>query len=146
MAGKTFEELYGEDKAREIKELISAAGKGKTLNLSDEERLARSDRVSGDNNPIHKLTEEENKDRIEKLKRTLSEYYSNNDGKNKGKVCYTDGKINIFLEKDIDPPEGFYKGRAKQETVECPHCDKVGPKPQMKQWHFDKCKQKETNK
>lgn len=26
--------------------------------------------------------------------------------------------------------------------LECPHCGKIGPKPQMKQWHFDKCKRK----
>ena len=35
MAGKTFEELYGEEKAKEIKESISSAGKGKVLKLSD---------------------------------------------------------------------------------------------------------------
>lgn len=26
--------------------------------------------------------------------------------------------------------------------VECPHCDKVGGKPQMMQWHFTNCKHK----
>ena len=28
----------------------------------------------------------------------------------------------------------------KKRTLECPHCGKVGGEPQMKQWHFDKCK------
>lgn len=32
---------------------------------------------------------------------------------------------------------------AKQrEKIECPHCGKVGPKPQMSRWHFDSCKEK----
>lgn len=25
-------------------------------------------------------------------------------------------------------------------VVKCPHCDKVGGKPQMIQWHFNNCK------
>ena len=33
------------------------------------------------------------------------------------------------------------KGRKKQ-IIECPHCNKTGGEPQMKQWHFDKCKGK----
>jgi len=31
------------------------------------------------------------------------------------------------------------KGR-KLEIIKCPHCGKEGPKPQMFQWHMDKCK------
>lgn len=27
-----------------------------------------------------------------------------------------------------------------KQTVTCPHCNKSGPRPQMLQWHFDKCK------
>ena len=29
-----------------------------------------------------------------------------------------------------------------QPKETCPHCGKVGGRPQMKQWHFDKCKVK----
>ena len=32
-------------------------------------------------------------------------------------------------------------GRPKQK-IECPHCNKTGGIPQMKQWHFDNCKEK----
>jgi hypothetical protein len=35
-----------------------------------------------------------------------------------------------------------YRG-IKRETIECPHCNKTGGQPQMIQWHFDNCKQKE---
>lgn len=33
------------------------------------------------------------------------------------------------------------KGRP-QEKISCPHCNKIGGLPQMKQWHYDKCKEK----
>ena len=32
-----------------------------------------------------------------------------------------------------------HKGKSKPK-VQCPHCDKIGGLPQMKQWHFDRCK------
>ena len=32
-------------------------------------------------------------------------------------------------------------GRSKSK-IECPHCHKIGGFPQMKQWHFDNCKEK----
>ena len=33
--------------------------------------------------------------------------------------------------------------KAKQRIkVECPHCLKIGPVPQMSRWHFDNCKEK----
>ena len=33
------------------------------------------------------------------------------------------------------------KGR-KKPKIQCPHCNKIGGLPTMKQWHFDKCKEK----
>ena len=30
--------------------------------------------------------------------------------------------------------------------VECPHCFKIGGFPQMKQWHFDNCKEYKNGK
>jgi len=33
------------------------------------------------------------------------------------------------------------KGKRKK-IIKCPFCDKVGGEPQMKQWHFEKCKKK----
>lgn len=38
-------------------------------------------------------------------------------------------------------PKKFTNHSTKQ-IVTCPHCNKNGPKPQMIQWHFDKCKSK----
>ena len=33
------------------------------------------------------------------------------------------------------------KAKAR-ERIDCPHCNKNGPIPQMKRWHFDQCKEK----
>jgi hypothetical protein len=30
-------------------------------------------------------------------------------------------------------------------STKCPHCNKIGPINQMKQWHFDHCKDKLSN-
>lgn len=34
----------------------------------------------------------------------------------------------------------FIVNHPTNKTITCPHCNKIGPGPQMKQWHFDKCK------
>ena len=34
----------------------------------------------------------------------------------------------------------FFTNHPTKQIVTCPHCNKSGPKPQMLQWHFDKCK------
>lgn len=37
----------------------------------------------------------------------------------------------------------FANGRnPNNEKLQCPYCKKEGPKPGMKRWHFDKCKEK----
>ena len=42
------------------------------------------------------------------------------------------------VKKGVPSPK---KGRP-QEKISCPYCNKVGGLPQMKQWHFDNCKEK----
>lgn len=37
------------------------------------------------------------------------------------------------------------KGRP-QEKIKCPHCDREGGLPQMKQWHFENCKENNVNR
>lgn len=46
-----------------------------------------------------------------------------------------------------DKFSAMYKGKPRavpHEVVKCPHCEKEGIKPNMKRWHFDKCKQKNS--
>lgn len=40
--------------------------------------------------------------------------------------------------------ESKQKMRKPKEKVKCPHCDKTGGISQMKRWHFDNCKHRET--
>lgn len=37
----------------------------------------------------------------------------------------------------------FVADHPTNKTLTCSHCNKTGPGPQMKQWHFDKCKFRE---
>lgn len=50
--------------------------------------------------------------------------------KNPVKSLSDDHKKNLSISKIGKP----------QQKIECPHCNKIGGFPQMKQWHFDKCK------
>lgn len=36
----------------------------------------------------------------------------------------------------------FFSDHPTKQKVSCPHCNKVGSRPQMLQWHFDNCKSK----
>jgi hypothetical protein len=51
------------------------------------------------------------------------------------------GKPNPKLSLALKGRPAHNKGKP-QERVMCPHCNKQGGLPQMKQWHFDKCKEK----
>lgn len=43
--------------------------------------------------------------------------------------------------KHTEDTKNKMKEKAKNiEKLICPHCGKEGPKPQLLQWHFDKCK------
>lgn len=39
----------------------------------------------------------------------------------------------------------FINDNPVNKKIECPYCNKIGSYPQMKQWHFDKCKYKEKS-
>jgi len=67
---------------------------------------------------------------------------------NKGKVWYNNGSDNFRLDP-LDPiisNQNLVKGRLSFGMVRsehtCPHCGKVGKGPNMKGYHFDKCKEK----
>ena len=56
-------------------------------------------------------------------------------------------KLSEALKGRGPSPEAIEKSAAarrgrSQETVECPHCGKVGGRPSMARWHFDNCKEK----
>lgn len=48
---------------------------------------------------------------------------------------------NYFKNLTPEQRDTMSKQRSEMfERVKCPHCDKVGIKPNMKRWHFDNCK------
>lgn len=51
------------------------------------------------------------------------------------------GKPNPKVSLALKGRPAHNKGKP-QERISCPHCNKQGGLPQMKQWHFDKCKEK----
>jgi len=69
--------------------------------------------------------------------------------KNKGKLLSEERKlllrkprINPVLPLTEEHKQNISKskiGKPKQK-IKCPHCNKIGGFPQMKQWHFDKCR------
>ena len=64
----------------------------------------------------------------------------NHSAKLKGKPSPNKGKKQTpeWLENNRRTKIG--KNKVPKPIVECPHCDKTGGLPQMKQWHFDNCK------
>lgn len=62
---------------------------------------------------------------------------------NKGKPAWNKGRTDLpKMSSESNAKRSVaMKGRGKPKT-QCPHCNKIGGLPQMKQWHFDKCKEK----
>jgi len=78
--GKTYEEIYGYDKAAKIKSMISESGKGRKLNLSDNERKRRSDQMIN-SNPGKKVSNKTIKKRVKTFK-SKSNNIGNKNGMN----------------------------------------------------------------
>jgi hypothetical protein len=85
---------------------------------------------------------QEHKDKISKTKKgkKLSEI-------TKQRMSITRKGRKITWELKATTPEANEKrskaltGR-KKPVIICPHCNKSGGEPQMKQWHFDNCKER----
>ncbi len=67
----------------------------------------------------------------------------------RGKVFSEEHKANLSMARAGKP--SWNKGKKTPPEVvakilidvECPHCGKVGQRPAMGRWHFDKCREKE---
>ena len=122
-------------KKLENREKISRGVKEYIKNISDEEKERQK------NN--HKIAMQDPKVR-EKIKQFNVE---NNPVRNT--LWYNDGIKNYRLNKNDDKINNLklIEGRIKFEIVRtehtCPHCKKIGKGPNMKRYHFDKCKFKE---
>ena len=59
----------------------------------------------------------------------------------RGKPAWNTGlTLEPHTEERKDKISKALKGKAKP-IITCPHCGKSGGRPQMKQWHFDNCKE-----
>ena len=80
--GKTYIDLYGEEKAAQVKCDIAKAARGRKLNLSEEEKRNRSLRLKTNNPSQHKTPQS-----IEKMKTTFKERKINVGDKNGMRTC-----------------------------------------------------------
>ena len=89
---------------------------------------------SGDNNPVY--------DQLQKgehpFARRADGTSIGSDNVKNGKNALVGGAIQRKTAKKL-LEEGRHPSQIK---IQCPHCGKIGSKPGMKAWHFEKCKSK----
>ena len=116
MKGKSYEELYGEEKAAELKKSISITQKGIPKNLTEEQLLKKSKYLKS-NNPMHRISDEKNKERKEKIGKSVRERLADKGSNTKDKLCYNNGDRNIFVSPGDDVPEGFTRGMIRKAKI-----------------------------
>jgi hypothetical protein len=156
--------LEGIKRTKETCEKLSKIHKGKVI--SEEQKKKISDKISGELNGMfgkthteeaRKKISEGNKQQVEcpfcgkiggiaimqrwhfdncKLSPT---YVPPKKMKRKSPTEETRKKIS---EANLGKKSPLKGKKLKADTV-CPHCGKIGPASQMRQWHFDNCKHKE---
>lgn len=128
LKGRTFEEIHGEEKAKELKQNMSKRSKGRILNSkiflltlpnSEIQYICCNNYSSGwmknVKNPRSVKKEEITKEKMEELLLTKNVILYNNE------------------ELEID------------NTSICPYCNKKGNRNRMKRYHFNNCKHKDNN-
>ena len=60
---------------------------------------------------------------------------------NIGRAPWNKGKAGLQICSDDTKKKIGDANRNPKRKIACPHCSKVGGEPQMKQWHFDNCKE-----
>lgn len=146
--GKTYEERYGEERAKELKEKLKEAKK----NISEDTKMKIS--ISKTGVPLS----DSHKESISKGNYIRWGSMSNEDREEfREKMT----KINQCEEKRKDASEKIkqkwkepeYLNKMKirgekspfKETVVCNYCNKEGKKGSMARWHFENCKLKDNN-
>lgn len=62
----------------------------------------------------------------------------------KGKPAWNSGRTDLPKHTDETKRKmSQSKLGIPKSKIQCPHCQKIGGYPQMKQWHFDNCREKE---
>lgn len=110
----------GKKLSADIRKKMSESRKGKVMTKETRERIRQT--LTGSN------LSEERKNKISKTK--LEQLKDKNNHPFFGKTHSVESKLKMSKAQ---------KGVPKRK-LKCPHCGKVGGEPQLKQWHFDKCK------
>lgn len=104
---------------------------------SNESLDKKTERVTNANNTKHILQTD----------KKHSEWMLNNNP-TKNSIWINDGAKNLRIKNNLTIPDGFVIGRLSfnitRSVVMCPHCNKSGSSNNMKRYHFDKCKKKES--
>lgn len=100
--------------------------------ISEETRKKLSDAKSGDKHPRGMLGKKMSEESSQKKSKSLS-------GKNKGRILGNQSEE--WIEKRVG-----HRRNIPREKATCPHCNKTGGAPQMKQWHFDNCKNNDNRR
>lgn len=116
--GKTYEEVYGEKRAKEIKEKQSKASR-------PESRKGKDHHFFGKKRPDHSA----------KLK-------GRPNNKMKGLLV---GDKNPMRNKEVALKVSLAKTGVPRPKIICPHCGKAGGSGNMERWHFDNCKSVKLN-
>ena len=152
--GKNWEELYGEKKAKTMKNNSRIAKLGTKLSQESKDKISvrHKGRISHIKGQTWNDIDGEEKSNIIRKKLSQSRkgiIFSDEHRKNiskslKGKSfeCkFGKEKADMIRAKMSNSKMGEVK-----EVVTCPHCDKSGGKPVMYRFHFDNCKFKKTER
>lgn len=105
-------------------------GSGRIISEETSKKLSAS--RTGDKNPRGMLGKKMSEETLQKKSRSLI-------GKNKDRVLGNQSKE--WIEKRVG-----HRRNIPREKATCPFCNKTGGAPQMKQWHFDNCKNNDNRR
>ncbi len=109
---------------------------------SKERVLNGTHNLLGDKNPVHRLVSEgrHHLQGGEIQRRTNKKRIEN------GTHNFLDSEFQrkIALQRIDARTHNFICNHPTKILVECPHCHKIGPRPQMRRWHLDRCKHRNS--
>lgn len=136
----------GREVSAETRQKISEANKGKIISEEHRQILKapkseeHKKKISQGNKGKVRSDEVREKCKLARLgKRHSEEWKKQQSERLKGKKILWD--LNNTTPEANEKRSQTMRGKSKP-VLQCPHCGKTGGAPQMKQWHFDNCKEK----
>lgn len=144
--GKTYEELYGIERANEMKQNLSEKLSGKLNHFYGRRHSKKTKKLisehhadfSGENAPLYKKISKQNQEEICAL------YLSGKGTEEIGKIYnFYPQVINRILKKNHIIIRSISESHKYKKLYECPHCHKIMDKAHYIQYdHGDNCRQK----